>query len=174
MRIGGSRVSLVWIAAFGAMGWSPQISGQPRVLQSGDLYRLRAVSQVEFSPDGKRIAYGVQSNGRTGRPSSQVWILDLASGRSTRLGDEKGATNGPRWSPDGQWVAYWESGAKSDAAKTEEKESRYEPVVQHELLPGGPSRLIIARPDGTGATSLAVAAGTNHDLPRADRSGLAW
>jgi tricorn protease len=57
---------------------------------------------LRWSPDGKRISYA--DNSRT------IWILDLASGRSTRV--DADAMYGPvrvlhhAWSPDSRWVAY--------------------------------------------------------------------
>src|SRR5689334_16660392 len=82
--------------------------------QSSDLYRQKSVGDVQMSPDGKRIAYSVQNNDRPGRPYSQVWILDVAAGKAVRLGSDTEAASGPRWSRDGQQIAYFgreESGA---------------------------------------------------------------
>ena len=85
-----------------AMSRTVQSSG----LQSSDLYRLRAVGEVKFSHDDKYIAYSVESNDRPGRPYSQLWIMDVSTQKSIRLGGEKEVTSGAEWSPDGQWIAY--------------------------------------------------------------------
>jgi roadblock/LC7 domain-containing protein len=51
------RLSIVSsVLALGAVPTSIDGSG----LQSQDLYRFRSVSDVEFSPDGRRIAYAGQ------------------------------------------------------------------------------------------------------------------
>lgn len=116
--------------------------------QSSDLYRLKSVGDVQLSPDATRIAYSVQNSDRPGRPYSQVWIMDLASGKSTRLGSDKEAASGPRWSRDGQQIAYFgreESGAG----------------------------VIVSRPDGSGAVLLAPVETTNHPLP-SNGERLAW
>jgi dipeptidyl aminopeptidase/acylaminoacyl peptidase len=76
-------------------------------VQSNDLYRFRAVGEVKFSPDNRRIAYTVTMNDRPGRPYSQIWILEIASGKSIRVGGEKEATSNPRWSPDNKKIAYF-------------------------------------------------------------------
>ncbi len=130
---------------------------------------MRSVAEVELSPDGRQIAYTVRNNDGPGRPYTQIWVMDLASKQSKRLNPEGTVASDPKWSPDGQWIAYWDGGARGEA-----KEDPYEAVVSHELLPGGEAVLTIARPDGTGATPLTSATGTNHDLPRADASGVAW
>ena len=109
-------------------------------LQREDLYDLESVSDVHVSPDGARIAYSIVSNDRPGDPYSQVWIMDVATGRSTRLGADNGAASNPRWSPDGQWIAY--------IGRQEEG-----------------SGLAISRPDGSEARHLAPVQGTNHPLP---------
>src|SRR3989475_1908513 len=74
-------------------------------LQSSDLSRLRSVGAVELSPDGRRIAYSVTMFDQPGRPYSQIWIMDLATQKSPRFGGEKKRTGGPKWSPDGKWLA---------------------------------------------------------------------
>jgi len=86
---------------------SAPASAAPRRLQSADYYKLRAVTGVALSPDGRRAAYTVQSTDTPGRPRAQLWLMSLADGRSLRVGtgaDDTGSD--PVWSPDGQWIAY--------------------------------------------------------------------
>jgi len=73
---------------------------------SADLLKIRTVGEVQVSPDAKRIAYTVRSNMRSGRPSSQIWIWDVAAGTTARLGGERDSGSAPRWSPDNQWLAF--------------------------------------------------------------------
>jgi dipeptidyl aminopeptidase/acylaminoacyl peptidase len=109
-------------------------------LVSADLYRLRSVGAVAISPDNRLIAYTVIMRDRPGRPYSQVWIMDVASQKTVRLGAEKEATSNPIWSPDGQWLSY--SGGEGDK-----------------------SGLWVVHPDGSGATFLAATQGSNSPLP---------
>ena len=127
-----------------AMAASPPQS----TFESADLYRLKSVGDVQMSPDGSRIAYTVQNNDRPGQPYSQVWILDVATGKSVRLGSDTEAASGPRWSRDGKQIAYFgreESGAG----------------------------VVVAHADGSGAVLLAPVSGTNHPLPSSGER-LAW
>jgi dipeptidyl aminopeptidase/acylaminoacyl peptidase len=134
------------LAAFLLAAAAP--AGAQGRFQSADLYQLRSVGDVQLSPDGTRVAYSVQNADRPGRPYSQVWIMDLKTGESRRLGDEKDAASGPRWSPDGQWIAFF--GREDDE--------------------GG---LMIAKADGSNVTFVAPVRGTNHPLPSSGER-LAW
>jgi dipeptidyl aminopeptidase/acylaminoacyl peptidase len=90
------------------------------------------------------VAYAVSSATRPGRPSSTTIIRDLASGETVTL--ENGS--GPRWSPDGQWIAYF--------GRTEEG-----------------SGLLVADRRGAGARLIAPVNGTNHPLPSSGER-VAW
>ena len=57
-------------------------------LQPADYQRMRSVAQAEFSPDAKLVAYTVVRYDRPGRPWPQLWVMDVASGKSTRIGGE--------------------------------------------------------------------------------------
>jgi tricorn protease len=55
----------------------------------------------KWSPDGKRIAYGDKRK--------NLWYIDLATGKSTKVDTDPIAMGGPPaadWSPDGAWLAY--------------------------------------------------------------------
>ena len=114
--------------------------GGAQGLVSSDLSRLRSVSSAELSPDGHRIAYSVTMRDRPGRPYGQLWIMDLASQKSIRVGSEKDSGGGPLWSPDGKWLVF----------------------EGHQAEKGG---LFVARPDGSELTYLAASQGTNSPLP---------
>jgi len=107
---------------------------------SEDLSKLRSVGAVALSPDSKRIAYTVTMRDEPGRPYGQLWIMDLATQKSTRIGGDKDRGGGPLWSPDGKWLAFF--GKQGD---------------KHGLL--------IAKPDGSDVTALVSPEGTNSPLP---------
>ena len=91
-------------AATAAPQAAAQPGADPPTYVSADLYRLQSVTDVQLSADGTRIAYLVQRTDQPGRPYTQVWTADVATGRSMRVGDQEGSH--PRWSPDGSQLAY--------------------------------------------------------------------
>ena len=121
---------------------------QSRGLESDDLYRLRSVGDVQISPDGRRIAYTVENYDRPGRSYSQVWVMDLETGKSVRLGGPAEAGSELLWSPDGKWIAYLGGAGETEG-------------------------LTVARPDGSGIMFLATVRGTNSPTQNPGRS-VAW
>jgi dipeptidyl aminopeptidase/acylaminoacyl peptidase len=123
--------------------------GEAQGLTSGDLTRFRSVGGVVLSPDGHRVAYTVISFDRPGRPAPQLWIMDLGTQKSIRIGGEKDVTGNPRWSPDGKWLAF--------TGRVGEKHG-----------------LLLARPDGSEITTLVEKIeGTNSPLP-GEGEDVAW
>ncbi len=126
----------------------PSSASAGAAFKSDELFRLKSVGDVQISPDATRIAYSVQNSDRPGRPYSQVWIMDVATGKSVRLGSDQDAASGPRWSDDGKQIAYF----------------------GHEDSVAG---VVVSRPGGSGAALLAPVEGTNHPLP-SNGERLSW
>jgi len=143
------RTLLVLTAALALLALSHEsATAQTRGLQSTDLLKLRSVGEVKVSPDGSRIAYTVANNDGDARPYSQLWLMTVADGKSTKLSSGKEGSSNPEWSPDGQWLAY--DGKLGDK-----------------------SGLIVARADGSNARFLAPLHWTNSPLPSTGKS-IAW
>ena len=126
------------VVAIGSLGFA--VVANPQGLASSDLSRLRSVGGVAASPDGKRLVYTVVMRDRPGRPYGQLWIMDLSTQKSVRVGGDKDGGGSGAWSPDSKWIAF--SGHQGDK--------------------GG---LFVVRPDGSEVTFLAEAHGTNSPLP---------
>ena len=121
------------------------IGAQPAsLLLPADFYKLRSVGDVQLSPTAADLAYSVISNSRPGRPTSSTWLRDMGTGETVEL--ENGS--GPRWSPDGRWIAY--------LGRTEEG-----------------AGLIVATRRGEAPRLIAPVDSTNHPLPSSGQS-LAW
>src|SRR5690242_18428489 len=76
-------------------------------LKPSDLAQLQSVGEAQVAPDGSHIVYSVVHDDRPGVPYSEAWVLDVTSGKTSRLGDNKGSASGARWSPDGKSIAYF-------------------------------------------------------------------
>src|SRR6516225_5996880 len=126
------------VVAIGSLGFA--VGANPQGLASSDLSRLRSVDGVAASTDGKRLAYTVVMRDRPGRPYGQLWIMDLSTQKSVRVGGDKDSGGSGVWSPDSKRIAF--SGHQGDK--------------------GG---LFVVRPDGSEVTLLAEAHGTNSPLP---------
>jgi len=131
-------VNAVVALAWGDVVAAPAAVGQG--LQSSDLSRFRSIGQVALAPGGERIAYTVANRDRPGRPSQQMWIMDMATQKTQRAGDEKSSQSLPHWSPDGKWIAY-------------------------DGNDGMQSGLWVAHADGSGATFLSRETDPNLPLP---------
>src|SRR5437016_3345745 len=72
-----------------------------------DLLTVKSVGGTQISPDGKWIAYTVSyGDFKQDAFITQIWLVASDSGKSFQLTrGEKSSTN-PKWSPDGQWLAF--------------------------------------------------------------------
>ncbi len=149
-----ARRVLMSLCAFGfaslclAGASAPAAFAQSDRLQVTDYQRLRSAGDADFSPDGNLLAYSITRYDRPGRPWGQLFVMDLATGKSTRIGAENESSGGAVWSRDGKWIAYM------GAAE-------------------GKHGLVIAHPDGSSATFLAEVTGTNAPLPNSG-TGFTW
>ena len=117
----GRRLCLLAIGA--SLAGSPLLA-QTSTFKSADLYALKSIADVELSPDGRTIAYSIQNSDRPGRPYSQVWLMDVASGQSRRLGSDAEAASAPRWSHDGKRVAFFGRGTESEGFRADDRRRR--------------------------------------------------
>ncbi|MEV4261972.1 DPP IV N-terminal domain-containing protein [Kribbella sp. NPDC049584] len=87
-----------WIAfrALNAL-WLTGSGEPPRKLVADGYFN----SDPDFSPDGKKLLYASDRDG-----TADLWLHELASGVDTKLSGLPGAQTAPRFSPDGQRIAY--------------------------------------------------------------------
>ena len=131
-------------------------------------------NQANLSPDGNR-AVMMRNDPRTG--NTDIWTVDLASGKSTPVTNDNDPQNAPIWSPDGKQVAFvsTKEGISSIYRKAADGTGEAERVFSY--TPGAGMVLTDWSPDNrfmtffTGVIVL-VPIGTNQ--PASERKEIDW
>jgi dipeptidyl aminopeptidase/acylaminoacyl peptidase len=79
-----------------------------RPIALDDLHRLEVLAEPDLSPDGRWVAYTVtRDNTETDETNSDLWLASMDGRERRRLTHtDKTSESAPRWSPDGQWLAF--------------------------------------------------------------------
>lgn len=78
--------------------WSPELQ-----------VKLKGVAAPRVSPDGKRVVYTVSDAAMTADKSeyvNQIWLATIATKQNTQLTFGDKSSFNPKWSPDGNWIAF--------------------------------------------------------------------
>jgi len=86
------RPQLRQLTVFDRQGKPQSTVGQPGV-----------INQPNLSPDGTRTVF-MRNDPKTG--NLDIWVAELATGKTTQITDDVYPDNAPIWSPDGKYVAY--------------------------------------------------------------------
>ncbi|HJZ62886.1 MAG TPA: S9 family peptidase [Candidatus Acidoferrum sp.] len=94
------------LAADGTAFGQEKKAEESKVLAPEDFLNLRAIQDLQFSPDGRRVAF-VVSDPLTGQKRTRhIWMYDLASKKSWQFTYSEKSETSPRWSPDGRQLAF--------------------------------------------------------------------
>jgi dipeptidyl aminopeptidase/acylaminoacyl peptidase len=95
------------VVLFAVITATISIANAQHVPTLDDLLTLKSIGGTQISPDGKSVAYTVGfGDFKQDAFITQIWLANSDTGKSFQLtrGD-KSSTN-PRWSPNGQWLAF--------------------------------------------------------------------
>ena len=116
---------------------------QHHVTPETNLKDIRSASDANISPDGKRAVF-VVSEWVSDKPKqrSRIWIVDTAGGDPRPLTNGPRADTCPRWSPDGQHIAFISrGGGEKDKAQLHLISSKKGEAKQLCSMPNGVSDL---------------------------------
>ena len=118
---------------------------------SDDVLSLRVVTDPQVSPDGRLVAYVVESlNGEKDAYQTDVWLVAAAGGEARALAASPAGDDTPRWSPDGRFVAFLSE--------------RPRPGVKGDDAGDAKRQVWLIRPDGGEAVPLTEAPGSVSDF----------
>lgn len=133
---------------------SPGNTGrQTHLITPEDVLSIREVRELQFSPDGKRVAFRVREPGDAKSPraprTENIWIVSTDGSEPPRplIPTLKNATS-PRWSPDGRWLAFLSVQGESGA----------------DHHPEGTAQIYLLRSDGNKAERLTSVPGGVEDF----------
>src|SRR3990172_7035799 len=79
-----------------------------RPLTLADVFDTKVLSSPQVAPDGQRVAFVVGDMYKDGTPSpkSQIWIVNSDGTDCRPFSTGPRTDHSPRWSPDGEWLAF--------------------------------------------------------------------
>src|SRR6516165_1446029 len=85
----------------------PAVKETPRRFELDDLGKLVGVSDPQVSPDGKSVVVVVsRPNYEKNRSDKELVMVDVASGKQRVLTFDRAGVGQPRWSPNGDRLAF--------------------------------------------------------------------
>jgi dipeptidyl aminopeptidase/acylaminoacyl peptidase len=145
-------------------------------LTAQDLYKIVTVTDPQFSPDGKWIAFvRTEIDPEENCYKSAIWLIPSSGERARRFtsGDKRDTT--PRWSPDGRWLAFistrGEEKAKAqiyliptDGGEAQRLTCMENGVSELAWAPGGSGPARLAFVSGVNAQEMAAEDGPEPEL----------
>lgn len=103
--LGCGLLSLVALAATGAAQEKTDATA-PKLLTPEAALNLHAIAELQFSPDGERVAFVVTEPPKGDKRPRHIWFYERKSGAVRQLTYSAKEESSPRWSPDGKQLAF--------------------------------------------------------------------
>src|SRR5918998_1229109 len=103
-----SVISLLLICACVSSLVAQTVARRP--MKVDDMSRFRNVSDPQISPDGKWVAYVVNSTDvKEDKASSHIWMVGIDGSNNRQITFSNESENSPRFSPDGKYLSFTSS-----------------------------------------------------------------
>jgi dipeptidyl aminopeptidase/acylaminoacyl peptidase len=87
-----------------------------RNLEVEDYFRIQEVQGAQISPEGKWVAYTIETHdSKSDKSKTRIWMVPAAGGDAVPLTAESASSSHPRWSPDGKYLAFLSARAEEEA-----------------------------------------------------------
>jgi len=141
---------------------------------SGTIGQPGVFGRVQFSPDGKHLLV-VKNDPQTG--ISNVWVWDIATGKTTAITNEILSINSPVWSHDGKQIAYVLFKDTYGSVYRKTADGTGDPELLFRYTPGAGVGLTDWSRDGnflTFSTGVLLIIPLNDGKKATDRTALEW
>ncbi len=103
--LGRGFLGILALAA-AAVGQEKTPANAPKLLTPEASLNLRSISDLQFSPDGSRVAFVVTEPPKGERRARHIWLFEKESGAIRQFTFSAKDESSPRWSPDGKQLAF--------------------------------------------------------------------
>ena len=102
----GAAVAVLGAALLIPLRGSAQGDGEKKLLTPEASLNLRGIQDLQYSPDGKRLAFVVMEPAKGQNRKRHIWIHEADTDGSRQFTYSEKSESGPRWSPDGKTLGF--------------------------------------------------------------------
>ena len=99
--------SLLMLGVTLVLATGGNVAEAKRPMAFDDLMKVQRISDPQVSPDGRWIAYAAGAvNFEANKVVNHIWLIGSEGGEPKQLTAGDGSDSRPRWSPDGECIAF--------------------------------------------------------------------